>query len=419
VANPEHLKVLNEGAEFWNSWRVQNPYVEPDLEQAWIKGKNFKGYNLSSTNLHGAELSGAYLMETNLSRANLGEAELRGCILTRANLAAADLRLATLVRADLRGADLSRCRLDFARICEADLTDSVFDGADLSWSDLRLSVAIDASFRRSKLRNVNLGCASFKRAFFEEVVLVGACVEETDFSGATFQGGEILSTDLSQVGSFDGTTHIGPTEIGLNTLTATAAGLATNPMIQLPLERFFRGCGIEEHSIDYFRALVDSPVKPLSVFITYDGPDEAFAQSLHDHLQQRGIRCWLDHVGARRGRPAFLGVDRGHKHRDRTLLCCSKSSLKSSWISSELNKHFSKSNQSSEHSADSVLVPLDLDGYLYQKNEAGRYLWQHSHSDRVRSHANGSFQGWDEDSFDLSQKFERFADSLVDREFEG
>jgi hypothetical protein len=31
MANPKHLKKLNEGVEAWNLWREQNPYINTDL----------------------------------------------------------------------------------------------------------------------------------------------------------------------------------------------------------------------------------------------------------------------------------------------------------------------------------------------------------------------------------------------------
>ena len=37
MANPEHLKILKEGAEAWNQWRKENPAVRPDLGEADLR----------------------------------------------------------------------------------------------------------------------------------------------------------------------------------------------------------------------------------------------------------------------------------------------------------------------------------------------------------------------------------------------
>jgi len=33
MANPEHVKILKQGAEVWNKWREINPDIKPDLEK--------------------------------------------------------------------------------------------------------------------------------------------------------------------------------------------------------------------------------------------------------------------------------------------------------------------------------------------------------------------------------------------------
>ena len=44
MANPEHLAVLKQGVEAWNTWRQANPDIEPDLSEV----------NLSEVDLRGA-----------------------------------------------------------------------------------------------------------------------------------------------------------------------------------------------------------------------------------------------------------------------------------------------------------------------------------------------------------------------------
>ncbi len=37
MANPKHLKILNQGAEAWNNWRKENPKMRPDLRVAHLR----------------------------------------------------------------------------------------------------------------------------------------------------------------------------------------------------------------------------------------------------------------------------------------------------------------------------------------------------------------------------------------------
>ena len=57
MPHEENLKILNQGIEQWNKWRLENA-IKPDLWDA----------ELSSADLSGANLRGAYLSGADLSR---------------------------------------------------------------------------------------------------------------------------------------------------------------------------------------------------------------------------------------------------------------------------------------------------------------------------------------------------------------
>ena len=104
MANEEHLSILKQGVEVWNSWRRDNPEIRADL-----RGADLRGADLSEANLFGADLIRANLIRANLfwadlSEANLTEADLRGVDLTEANLSGANLFGADLSEANLSGA---------------------------------------------------------------------------------------------------------------------------------------------------------------------------------------------------------------------------------------------------------------------------------------------------------------------------
>ena len=45
MANEEHLKILKQGVEQWNKWRLENA-IKPDLSGANLSGANLSGANL-------------------------------------------------------------------------------------------------------------------------------------------------------------------------------------------------------------------------------------------------------------------------------------------------------------------------------------------------------------------------------------
>ncbi len=126
MANQEHLKILKQGVEAWNTWREQNPEVRPDLHEADLSGGGLSRANLRGAKLSEAKLSGAKLRGADLYEANLREASPR-----QANLYEADLHRADLSGADLRGAILRK-----AVLVEAHLTKANLSGADLSGAKL-------------------------------------------------------------------------------------------------------------------------------------------------------------------------------------------------------------------------------------------------------------------------------------------
>ena len=123
MANPEHVKILQQGVEIWNQWRREQPDVHPDLSEIDIRRAQLPGANLSHANLRTAVLH-----EANLQGADLEEADLMYLAdLTRANLIDANLRRASLIgtileHSKLCGADLTGSKLILAKLAHADLS---------------------------------------------------------------------------------------------------------------------------------------------------------------------------------------------------------------------------------------------------------------------------------------------------------
>jgi hypothetical protein len=135
MADEEHVALIKQGVEVWNTWRRANPDVLPDLG--------------------GADLCGAKLRDTDLTAADLGGADLRGvdldgAVLTNADLTKADLTNADLTKADLTKADLTKADLTKADLGGAILHGTILRGADLSTAILYETVFVDTDLTSAK-----------------------------------------------------------------------------------------------------------------------------------------------------------------------------------------------------------------------------------------------------------------------------
>ncbi len=91
MANPEHLSILHQSTDAWNTWRRDYPDVRPDLAYADLSGIDLSGIDLSEADLSEADLSDSLISRANLSRANLSRANLSWAVLSGAVLSGAIL----------------------------------------------------------------------------------------------------------------------------------------------------------------------------------------------------------------------------------------------------------------------------------------------------------------------------------------
>jgi hypothetical protein len=274
-------------------------------------------------------------------RPDLGGAHLGGTTLAQADLGGAHLR----------EADLTRVNLSLANLSEADLT-----GADLTGADLR----------QADLTGTNLTRA-----------LIGWTV----FGGV----------DLRTVRGLDTLRHFGASTIDISTLYRSQGNIP---------EVFLRGVGVPEDFITYIKSLVGRPFEFYSCFISYSHADQSFAHRLHDQLQGRGIRCWLDEHQMLPGDDIYEQIDRGIRFWDKVLLCCSKASLTSWWVDNEINKAFEKERRLMKERGAKVLalIPLNLDGFLFK--------WTSGKAEEVKSRLAADFTGWKRSHTRFERAFE-------------
>jgi hypothetical protein len=360
MADESHLSLLKQGANAWNEWRHEHRRDQADLSEA---------------DLHGANLSKADLNWANLSKANLSEADLRRANLYKADLSGADLRRSNLSGADLRGADLGR----------ADLSGADFSRANLSRADLSMAYLIGAN-----LSGANLTGATLRNA----------CLDGANFERATVSHTIFASVDLSSCTGLDSANHVGPSTMGIDSIILSKGRI---PKI------FLRGVGLPDEWIDYIPSLVGDGIQFFSCFISYSSLDKPFATRLHDALQSKGIRCWLDEKQLLPGDDISRELERGIHLWDKFLLCASKNSLTSWWVEDEIKTTLEKERALRNERGKPVhkLIPLDLDGYMFNGQWDLGVL-----ATEIKSRVVANFRDWEKPSSTFDKQVDRVIRAL-------
>lgn len=353
MANPEHLEIIEHGAEVWNAWRTNNPDVIPDL----------RGVTIADKRLHYIDLREADLTETNLAHCDLFSANLNDAKLNKAVLTKTDFLAAVFIRSDLQRA-----------IC----TETNFEGA----------AVIDSLLSFANLR----GC-SFRNAILDRTTLRSADLMQTDFSGASLHGTDFshaiagltsfTDIDLSEALGLDSMGHRGPSTIGVDTLYKSAG--------KIP-EVFLRGCGVPESFITQLPSLITSaaPIQFYKCFISFTEADDLFSERLYNDLQGAGVRCWRWKEDARWGRNLMRSIDEAVRVYDKLIIICSEQSLNSPAVIREVERALQKEDGLARGGKEAeVLFPIRLDDYIIDG-------WEHYRkADVVAKHV-GDFRDWAE-----------------------
>jgi hypothetical protein len=137
--------------------------------------------------------------------------------------------------------------------------------------------------------------------------------------------------------------------------------------------------------------------------------DKPFADRLHDALQSKGIRCWLDEKQLLPGHDISRELERGIHFWDKFILCASKNSLTSTWVEEEIATTLEKERKLRKERGEKVikLIPLNLDDYLFSEQ------WDLGlHAREIRSRVAADFRDWEKPNSDFDKQVDRVITAL-------
>lgn len=309
---------------------------------------NFSGRDLTAIDLSSAKLVGANFSEATLASARLVGTSLDSAELCYADVTGAELMHASLDRASLQGADLTMAVLNDASMVASDLTMADFSGASLIAANLRNALVESTNFFNANLARAHLEFALFNHANLAGASSQGCYLRDTlllDVQLSAFCQGEVI--------------HEGPSHVNFQSIARS---------LQEPeLKSFLRRTGMPdvfvEYMVDCARSLDRGIMFNLlqSTFISYGGPDEAFARKLNEALERRGVNTFFFKDDAVPGDRLHRVMRKGVNDYDRVILICSEASLNRPGLLNELQETLAREARDGGRA---YLLPVRLDDYV-------------------------------------------------------
>lgn len=299
-----------------------------------------------------------------LAAYNSGERDFHNLDLRGVKLSNADLTGASFLGADLRGSNFSHSLLTYTQFKGADVSGASFRGSWLNATDLIGANFGEADLASTDLTGASLHRANLARANLNDATLGNAVLGCANLDGATFLGTRLFGTHLADldVRALCDATHLvhgGPSDLDYRTVCKS--------YLHPKLKQFMLDCGVPEifaeFMIDCARAMDTKLIKSVmqSTFISYGGPDEAFARKLYEALRAHGVVTFFFPETATVGDRISGEIFRRIQEHDRILLICSRGSLDRAGVLNEIQETL---NREARDGGATYLLPIMLDDYV-------------------------------------------------------
>lgn len=358
--------------------RINKPSNQPDSRDDLIRlyGRGVRDFRYSV--LDGFDLGGANLTAASFYCASMKGVNFEGAKLTYTQLKGANLRGATLDWASVNATDLIGADFVGASFRNADLTGAKLEQADCTDVDFSSAYLNNMSFGRTILKRIKLNRTKVSSVHFDDVELSAFCDARSLIHN------------------------------GRSSIDATSVMWSySHPN----LKHFMLDCGVPEifatYMIDCAAALGEPLLRKLmqSTFISYGGPDEAFARRLYDVLRAHRVMTFFFPESATLGERIDNEVFQRLQDHDRVLLVCSRDSLDRTGVIHEIQETL---DREARDGGATYLLPIMLDDYVLD----GWEKIQPRLAERIRRRIVGDFRGTKRNKARFDKAMDRVLDAL-------
>lgn len=306
-------------------------------------------------NFRSVDASGTELTAAMFSECDFGYATLRECRMSEVQFRMCDLSTATFRRALLyRGVRFVSSSLRRFTAFESSLAGVVFDACDMTEAVLESARLENVIFINCDLRGAKLNRAVFNRVEFTNCHLDGVSL-----GGATF-----LLSDIAEFCEARNVWFGDALTIDWRTISRSVKAA--------DLEIFLAKAGMPEvfavYSASCARAVNRDQLFHLmrSTFISYGGPDAAFALRLRDDLSRNGVDTFFFATDATPGDKLHHVMRDGINRYDRIIVICSAGSLKRVGVRYEIEEAFARE---ARDGGAAYVIPVALDDYVFDASD--------------------------------------------------
>lgn len=320
LGNQEHVRILLEGPESYDKWRIENPEEVLDLSGEDLRSVNISDINFTGANLSGVNLMGKFLDNLDFSNADLSSSLLINVIGHNTNF---------------QGANLSYSKVINGHFHEADFKDAILVETDFFSSDFFI---------------VNMSGTDLSGAYLEEAIFIDVNLSRCNFTNTVLYKTTIADSNMAYCEGLDRTEQVGPSNIGTNTLTKTYFSESNHLTGEFRI--FCTSAGLSSHVYDAVLGALGE-VNYFSAFVSYGSPDEEFATRLVGDLRNKGITCWLYCLDSTPGKRTWREISEKRREADKFVVLCSSRSLIRNGVLKELENQIDEDIEK--------IIPISLD----------------------------------------------------------